>query len=925
VVFPQTPLDVLIELYISGTWTDITSDVYTRVGISISRGRADYGQQVDPSRCSMTLNNQSGKYSSRNPLSPYYGLIGRNTPVQVSVRAGTPFLSLPGANSDVAFTPDDAALDITGDIDVRADAQLTNWLDASDSLNTTEIVGKLLAPSDKAWFLGVRLNRLYFEWSSDGSTALGASSTVQPAIPPSGRLAIRATFDVDNGSSGRTVTFYTAPSGVSGPWTQLGDPVVQPGTTSIFNSTASLIVGNPTNVAMTPAAGRCYALEIRNGIGGTVVASPDFTDQPVGITSFTDSAGRLWTLAGDVEITNRRTRFVGEVSSWPSRWDVSGNDVSVPVQAAGILRRLGQGAKVLQSAMRRELESPSRAGIVAYWPGEDDTDATQIASAIGGHPAMTVTGDVDMAAYSDWAASAALPLMKTGTLTASVPTYEVTNYAFTRFFMRVDPDGVASETPLLTLNTTGTAAQWLVTVRADSYLSVYAYDSDGVEIYSSAYFTYDLNGLLLSVAFELTQNGADVDWVLNPFDISASTLASAVSLGAASDTVIGQTFGRVTSIRIGAGGGLADTAVGHIALANSNTAYVNTNGAIVGWAGESAGARFLRITGEQSIPSVLAGIADDGILMGHQRSDELLDLLEEAADTDGGILYERRDATALVYRDRVSLYNQTVALTLDYTASGEVAPPLEPVEDDQRVRNDRTVKRIGGSAGRAVLESGPLSVQSPPDGVGIYDDSVDLSLYTDDQAVQIAAWRMHLGTVDEARYPQVRVDLAAGPHLAATATAVDVGDRIQIANPPAWLPPDTIDLLAEGYTETIGVYDWDIVYNCSPAGPWNVFVLGDPILGRADTSGSELASLVTASGTSLVVATDSGYRTWITTATHPTEFPFNAWLGGEVVRVTGITGTTSPQTWTVVRGVNGVSRSWPAGTRIRLSRSAVGL
>ncbi len=69
--------------------------------------------------------------------------------------------------------------------------------------------------------------------------------------------------------------------------------------------------------------------------------------------------------------------------------------------------------------------------------------------------------------------------------------------------------------------------------------------------------------------------------------------------------------------------------------------------------------------------------------------------------------------------------------------------------------------RSGGSSGRAVAETGPLSVLPPPDGVGIYDESVTLSLATDDQPERIAQWRVHLGTWDEARYPTITVWLHA--------------------------------------------------------------------------------------------------------------------------------------------------------------------
>jgi hypothetical protein len=70
---------------VTGAGHDITSDVYTRDPIVVTRGRPDESSQVPPSRCTLTIDNRTGKYSPRNPSSTLYGLIGRNTPIRVSV------------------------------------------------------------------------------------------------------------------------------------------------------------------------------------------------------------------------------------------------------------------------------------------------------------------------------------------------------------------------------------------------------------------------------------------------------------------------------------------------------------------------------------------------------------------------------------------------------------------------------------------------------------------------------------------------------------------------------------------------------------------------------------------------------------------------------------------------------------------------
>ncbi|MFJ8081960.1 hypothetical protein ACIQ6Y_15250 [Streptomyces sp. NPDC096205] len=869
-VFPQTPLQVQVELLVGGVWTDITSDVYTQDKITIERGRPDEGQRADPSRCSLVLNNRSGKYSPRNPLSPYYGQIGRNTRIRVSVLAGSQFLRLPGATTDYASTPDDATLDITGDIDVRMDALLVNWLDASDGLLTTELVAKLnLAAGSKSWFLGVRSNRLYLEWSADGTNTLSASSTVDLVVPTSGRLAVRATLDVDNGAGGRTVRFYTAPSGTAGPWTQLGADVVQAGVTSIFNSSTPVRVGNASDASMTPSAGRCMAVEIRAGIGGTVVANPVFTAQAIGATSFVDSAGRTWTLAGGAQITNRRTRFIGEVSNWPSRWDVSGKDVRVPIEAAGVLRRYGQGQKPFDSTLRRRIPSYSPA---AYWPLEEPSGATQAYSPITGVRPMAVSG-VSFGADETLGGASAVPAWdQDGEGAGTVPAM-ASGAWHVECVMRLDTMPSSLNT-LMEVNTTGTAKKYRVRIQTDN-VRVEALDDDGtvLALINSA-GAPDFTGRWNRVILSARQSGGNVI-------VHVAWVGIGIA-GFSLDTTYAATEGRPTSVRLmGVPGNLR---AGHLAVfpVIDPPAF---NGADDGFAGESAGDRLRRLSTEEGKYILVHGDTTSMELMGAQRPRTFLDLVEETAATDGGLLYERRDQLSLAYRGRETLYNQEPTLQLDYNAAG-LAHPLEPADDDQGVRNDRTVEREGGSSARAVLEDGPLSVQAPPNGVGVYDDSVSVNVYSDGRLPDHAYWRLHLGTVDELRYPVVNVDLAAGPAQIDAATAVDVGDRLTIANPPPWLPPGTIDLIAHGQTEVIGhPVDWDLSFNCAPASPWRVAVRDDSSRAHRDTAGAQLAAAVSSSATALQVLTTLG-PLW---TTDPADMPLSLTVGGEEIAASAIT------------------------------------
>lgn len=899
-----------VELLLDAGWTDITDRTYLRDRIRITRGRQDQGSQVDPGSCTLTLNNKQGYFSPRNPLSPLYGQIGRNTPVRISAVGGDPWLDLIEASSAPrhrATTPDASILDIVGDIDVRFDIQPLDW----NAAGVIELGGKWAA-GQKSWMLHLNAGALWFYWSTDG-TAENVNALSLKAFPVTPRMCVRATLDVNDGAGGHAVTFYTAQS-LAGPWTQLGNPQTDTGTTSIFSGSADLQIGDIASAVLSDLPCRMYGAEIRSGIGGTVVANPDFTAQTPGATSFTDTApsARTWTVTAD-SLTNRRTRFLGEISAWPARWDVSGGDVYIPVQAAGILRRLGQGAAPLDSALRRGITD---AAPLVYWPLEDGAGATQAASGLLGKPALPV-----IAGAPSWAATegppGSLPLpdfSNGGALFSSVPTVSATSWTIDAIVHFADVLPTGGFSVIAQWEAAGSRAQsWELDAlsAADGGLSIQWANDD----FSDFGGPYDSNVSIFDhkwhhVRITVAQSGSAISiqcWVDGTRIINASEASV--------------TLGTIRNIAINPTGGTNDDdtpSLGHLAIWEPSTLAL-ISPIMAGNTGEGAAIRYRRLCGEQGVAFTTPYGVVNTSLVGAQLPTTLLDLLEEAATADVGILYEARDSIALAYRPRWSLYNQTPALSLDYSVRGEVAPPLEPIEDDTATRNDITRSRPSGSSARVTLDEGALSTLAPPSGVGRYQDSQTVNVHSDDQLPDVAGWLLHLGTVDEPRYPAVTVNLAAGPWLAGDAMTVDLGDLITIANPPVWLPPGTISLMVQGYAETLGVFDWTLTYNCTPASPWEVGVRDDPARGRRDTAGASLATAVNSTATTLSVATAAG-PLWTTAAG---DYPLDLLVGGEVVTATACTGASSPQSMTVTRGVNGITRGWDAGTTIRLAQPCV--
>jgi hypothetical protein len=924
-----------VELNLGGTWTDVSSYVRYSSRISITRGQQNEGSSsLDNSTCSLTLSNSDGRFSPRNPTSPYYGLLGRNTPLRVSL-PGDGLTSLrvwPDDNASQATAPDAAGLGITGDIDIRIEVDADHWY-AGDLAGKYETTG-----SQRSWWFGLETGgRLRLAWSPDGTLASRLTATATIALPtgPAHR-AVRVTLDVNNGSGGYTATFYTADT-IAGPWTQLGDPTVTTGgTTSIFDSTAPVEVGGVPDLTVAGTLGgaipgKYIAFELRDGIGGTVVASPDFSAQTAGTTSFDDAQGNTWTVGARAEIIDgRRYRFHGEVASWPPTRDISGKDATVSITAAGVSRRLKQGERTLRSPMFRDLASPERENVVAYWPLEDGEEATQIAGGVSGTPPARITGSLALADYDGWTASDPIPTMKTGAITGTVPAYPATGEATVRMFMYMPGGAVEAETSLLRVKTTGSAATWEIRLLANGNLRTSAWGSDGAAIDDGAgplntevAFNMDARGFALA-ALELRQDGPDINWRTWVLDFDNRDTYTEPAIGLTwPGTLSGYTVGVVTSVTVGADRGLGEVKLGHLSVANAgyDVAYERTNGSVAAWNGETPIRRMARIGGEEGVRVVpiTKGQADDAVTLGDQLNKSLIDLLQEAADTDGGILYEPRDFLGFAYRTRASMYNQSPVLTLS-CADHELNEALQPVDDDQRTLNDVTVKRVAGSSVRVEQTTGPMSTQDPPEGVGRYNTSIDLSLEHDGQLIDQAGWRLHLGTVDEARYPKVKIHLAhpafaADPSLTDAALAVDVGDRIVITDPSADLPPDDISLLVIGYSEVLDQFEHVITYVCQPESPWHVGQVETEGYDRVDTAGSELADGATSTATSLSVATTEG-PVWTTDAG---DLPFDIFVAGERMTVTDVSGTSSPQTFTVTRSVNGVVKAHTAGSAVTIA------
>jgi len=457
-----------------------------------------------------------------------------------------------------------------------------------------------------------------------------------------------------------------------------------------------------------------------------------------------------------------------------------------------------------------------------------------------------------------------------------LPTSEPTGELRVSVVIHVPAEGLAEEKRLFDVSTTG--ATWSVVRLENRAVTVRARDGNGELLWENPIgVNIVLDGVNSLLGLRLRQVGPDVEVQVSRHFESGRTSGQVYTW-----TAPGMSLGAATSVTLAPRSGLNGTAMGHLVVMNRDVAYIGIGlvHALHGHYAESASDRIARICSEEQIPAtVYPGLSEP---LDVQGVESLPGILDEAAAADMGVLFDSRATTAIEYRPRVSHYNQT-PVVLDYQSDPIVAP-FEPTDDDDLVENDVTVTRADAGSYRAVQLAGPMAATPPPDGIGRYDASYTLSLADDAQTEPQANWRLHMGTLDELRYPKVSVAIHDRPELAEVLRQVDIGDRLQVTNLPEWLPPNTADMLVQCYEEWLDGIEWLWTANGTPGSSWSVGVADDKTFGRADTAGSELVDAVGADDVEIPVLTTDG-PLWIEDQEH---FPFDVNMGGEIVTVIGV-------------------------------------
>lgn len=928
--FPRRPV---VEWFLDGDWRDISGDVRQDPGITIIPGRKDEAAKTPPAKCTFVLDDGpehgDGNHNPENAGGEWFGELGRNTPVRVALEYGDDDFERVSASGWGSSSTMGAWSTFTGAGTLSSDIFAGQ---GRHQITTTASFFAHYLPSVSVRDVDV---------SVTGN--LQAATVVAGGALEFANLMVR----------GQDTTNYY---------------LLRVEITTAQRLEARIMVGGSTTVVgpvdCGPYNGLSSPLGVRFQADGHTLRGKvweTLSGEPVGwnveidrVTPF--GAGwvgiRSGVAGGNTNtkpiqflydtFTVRLPRFAGFTAKMVPTTTVDHKAPVVSVEAAGLLRIVRQGTTSIGTAFRRYLDSGA-VTLVDFWPLDELPEAGRqgVNAVPGGAPTafrretsspLVPKGAIKWAATDGLLSLAKAPqLTEGGYLTLPVQSEQFGTQWSASWMQKISADSGGS-CWLRTQNSPGPGDVSFV-FYTDGFYEVYLVASPSdVLLFSGTFSQYGFDDVWHSIKFSYVfESATEVLFILGVDDNQQTgviagpvTYAPLLRFEAQAEptSTAPSSYAQVAVFTDRIDALVPDP------LGTTTTVTFALDQAYRGWPTESAAARFARLCSEQGVSHTIVGSPTISPQMGPQRDLPLIDQLHECVDVDQGTLFEPKGHPALGLVTTRALVEKSPALVLDYAAK-EVAPTFGPIRDDQRTVNDVTAKRLGGDKYRVEKTTGPLNVNDPGTvrgGVGRVDKAPTVNVLTDGDLADQAGWRVHLGTVDEPRFSNVTVNLAADAFrndLARTAAVLDVAvdDIVHVTGAQAARIYDDVRQVARGWTEKLDTaYLHTITFNTTPESPYDSGALDDGEA-RLDSDSSTLAADFDA-GTDTSMSVETTGPRW---TTDPAEFPLEVRVAGVVFEVTAISGSSAPfgitQTFTVTAApVNGVpAKTIRAGTPVTLA------
>lgn len=903
------PRSTFCEMYLGDVlgWLDISTQVRQTSPITIKRGASGEQGRAAPDSMKAVLHNNSGDWIIDNPMGAHFGQLGRNNPTRWGIDlTGDAF----GDNATNSWGTADNGETWERSQGVASDYQVTGGK-ATQSIGTTNAFRLSYIDDNLYRDVEVRVTCSVLL----GTNVTGGSIEIANAVvrgTGTDYYMARAVINTDQTIS---ICIHRATTG------QLSTPVTISGLVHGSNDiTVAIIAEEHTIKAKAWDDAGPEPLEWQTSVHDTGLPNAGYVGVRSGVASGNTNTKPIVFSYDNFRV--RQVRLCGELADLSPSWDESHTDNTSVMDVAGVLRRFSNNKAILPTVIETYLTT-GPVQPIAYWPLDEGPGSTQCREVIGD----TSQAIIDTSLATTFGLSP-VSIFGEGKLGPGIGnSLSMRQRAILRCKF---PDGAApgfiihaclawdggvagstDPTDELTINhINGTTWQLLFDSFART-IRVLSPALDATLTFDSSVGTPNpFDGDQHTLYWSVKQNGAnaDVTLLVDGFGYLTSGVGTLV-------TPINAEFIAVNDRVIA-------RSIGHLAIfaASSTPTPIQLHLASVGRPGERAGARITRLCLENGWALDHIGDSSHSPPMGPQRPLSLPDLVYECIDVDyGSMLCDSRSTSALLYRPARYMTSAPGA-SVSYSA-GQVARPLVPKPDGLNAVNDWTVKRLNGTEYRAVQSTGPLNVNDPgedPNAIGRVSKSATVNIDTDAHLLNAAGQRLRLGTVQQTRYPKVRVNLASPSITTAVGLSCldsNIGDRLSVVNAQLAKIYTDLDLLSRGYTETmVDQRQHEISFNSAPYEIQRGLVWGD-VDSRWDSYDHELDADIDDDDVSVSV----GFvlRRW---TTEVAQFPMNIIVGGELMTLTAVTGTTSPQTFTVTRSVNGVVKSHAAGTSVRLAK-----
>lgn len=846
---------VRVDLQLAGIWTNITDHTYVEEKITIRRGRTTETSDPTPSSAIFTLDNRDGRFTPRNPAGAYYPNFGRNTPVRIGVGVPPQGTGAPQVSAATVTAPatvaESAGLAIalwaqTGAGTITQPAGYTS-IGATAGTNATMRVATKAIAAAGAVAAAVATSTV---------TAVGAGAQI---LIPGGVLSAQGTAATV--ATAAAITEYSAPQ--VGPFTcAAGDVIVCAAAWSQDMHGAMTCPPSDDSGASEwqlvadsgPAGLGQPRVQIWTRYCNAAVAALN-VKFPNSLISPSDT---LITVAQVTGATAWNPRFQGACSDITTT-ATDQFDIRTNVTAGGTLRQMGQGNPPAHSSIWRQAVST---GALAYWPLEGGSLATVLPSPIAQVGAAAAFGTYAPGTNAtSYPFSDPLGTFTAGNVVGIIPSYSaaanVSGAVYGAFQLSATDVAAQAKAAILMAQTTGaagTAHYVFLQYTNDTTVTLVVFDEALNTLGTSALAVHNILAPTAPFWFIHWLPNAGNPTTKTDFQFGYLDSSNGVTSQVASIATLNTTVGPMTAVWIGreptgtanfdvpfVGGHLAASrncvlASGGLLILSDLIPNTPAFASVAGWVGENRYERMLRICQEQGIAlaqpngsnTVTFGHAPTAL--GYQPSLTALAQLLLCQATDQGEMADAR-CGGLLYRSAAALSAQASKVTLDYAAN-VISAPLTPIEDDSITRNDSTATQLNGSSARQVVTAGPLGTLT----VGSYATTATVDVYSPTRDLQhVAEWLVHVGTVNEQRFPAVQLVLEASNNVQAF-SSIDIGQRVTIANTPAWIQPGPSEEIVIGMAEVLGpVAEWTITLICEPYSPYAVLRLdGGTGLGQLD-------------------------------------------------------------------------------------------